>query len=138
MGVGFGEQMKTNRKGTDIFVFGSNLAGRHGAGSALAARLHHGAVYGRGIGPQGMSYAIPTKDFELKRMSLEEIKANVDDFIKYAEQHPELVFHVVRVGCGLAGYTDKEIAPMFVGAPANCKLHRAFLHEIALFQSAQS
>lgn len=106
----------------EIFVFGSNLAGRHGAGAARSAIRYHGAVYGRGIGLQGRSYAIPTKDFELKTLPLPRIQANVEDFLAYAERHPELVFRVTRVGCGLAGYADKQIAPMFEKAPENCRL----------------
>ena len=105
-----------------IFVFGSNLFGRHGAGSALAARRFHGAVYGRGSGRQGNSYAIPTKDYELKTLPLKDIKPFVDDFIDYAKLHKELMFNVVRIGCGLAGYKDEQIAPLFIRAPSNCRL----------------
>jgi hypothetical protein len=105
-----------------IFVFGSNLAGRHGAGAALYARQHHGAVYGRGEGLQGQSYGIPTKGVHIETLSLEAIAFNVSKFIKFAQQHPELIFNVTRIGCGLAGYADAQIAPMFVGAPANCVL----------------
>lgn len=102
-----------------IFVFGSNLAGRHGAGSALAAVRAHGAIYGQGVGLQGNSYAIPTKDANLHRMPLAAIKPYVDDFLQFAREHPELQFRVVRIGCGLAGYSNKQIAPMFVGATSN-------------------
>lgn len=110
---------------TQIFVFGSNLAGRHGAGSALEARRNHGAIYGRGVGRQGWSYAIPTKDFELKTLPLEQIKMYVDEFLEYAEAHPELTFYVVRIGCGLACYTDAQISPLFKDASVNCDLpHR--------------
>lgn len=105
-----------------IFVFGSNLAGRHGAGSALEALKNHGAIYGQGVGPQGRSYAIPTKNENLRTLSLAAIHKHVADFIIYAHQHPELRFQVVRIGCGLAGYKDHEIAPMFVAAPMNCEL----------------
>lgn len=105
-----------------VFVFGSNLAGRHGAGAALFARLHQGAIYGQGVGRQGNSYALPTKDEHLRSLSLEEIKTYVDQFLSYAEYHPELDFIVTRVGCGLAGYTDDDIRPMFDAAPSNCHL----------------
>jgi hypothetical protein len=105
-----------------IFVFGSNLAGRHGKGAALYARQHHGAIYGRGEGRQGNSYAIPTKDDELRSLGLLSIKFYVDRFIEYATARPHLVFNVTRVGCGLAGYTDEQIAPMFRHAPTNCNL----------------
>lgn len=106
----------------DIFVFGSNLAGRHGAGAALFARQHHGAVYGIGKGPQGSSYAIPTKDGSLNTLCLKQIAAYVGEFLIYARSRPELSFYVTRVGCGLAGYSDADISPLFAGAPENCKL----------------
>jgi len=105
-----------------IFVFGSNLAGLHGAGAAADAVKEHGAVYGQGIGLQGNSYAIPTKDEKIRSLPLVRIFDHVRDFVLFAEQHPELEFAVTRIGCGLAGYTDRQIAPMFVGAPGNCKL----------------
>lgn len=107
---------------TSIFVFGSNLAGRHGKGAALTAKLYHGAIYGQGIGRQGNSYAIPTKDNMLRTLSLHTIENHVMNFKEYARQHPKLSFFVTRIGCGLAGYTDKEIAPMFKNAPDNCQL----------------
>ena len=107
---------------TTIFVFGSNLAGRHGKGAALTARLYHGARYGQGVGRQGNSYAIPTKDKNLVSLSLHTIESYVREFKEYARQHPELTFFVTRVGCGLAGYTDEMIAPMFKNSPSNCEL----------------
>jgi hypothetical protein len=106
----------------NIFVFGSNLAGRHGKGAALCARLQHGAIYGQGEGLQGQSYGIPTKGTHIETLSLEAITFNVSKFIKVAQQHPEMTFNVTRIGCGLAGYTDAQIAPMFAGAPPNCNL----------------
>ena len=109
-----------------IFVFGSNLAGRHGKGAALAARLHHGAVYGVGIGRTGQSYAIPTKGHHLQVLALYVIAGYVRDFILYAEDHPELEFEVTRIGCGLAGYSDSQIAPLFAGAPTNCHLPKGW------------
>jgi hypothetical protein len=105
-----------------IFVFGSNLAGRHGAGAALAAYREHGAVYGQGIGLQGKSYAIPTKDENLRTLPLNRIKKYVDGFVRFAELNPDMLFNVTRVGCGLAGYEDNDIAPMFANAPENCIL----------------
>lgn len=105
-----------------IFVFGSNLAGRHGAGAALFARNNHGALYGQGIGRQGNSYAIPTKDHRINTLPLETILGYVNGFLRYASSHPELDFQVTRIGCGLAGYTDSQIAPMFANAPYNCYL----------------
>jgi hypothetical protein len=107
---------------TMIFVFGSNLAGRHGRGAALCARNWHGAKYGIGVGRTGNSYAIPTKDEQIKTLPLEQIAKYVAEFLNYAKQHPELEFEVTRIGCGLAGYNDHEISPMFKDAPMNCHL----------------
>lgn len=106
----------------EIFVFGSNLAGIHGAGSALEAAKNHGAVYGNGVGIQGTSYAIPTKGKFFNVLTLDAIKNYVDGFIGYANSHPNDTFKVVAIGCGLAGYTPAEIGPMFNKAPANCIL----------------
>lgn len=106
----------------EIFVFGSNLAGRHGRGAALEAANSYGAVYGVGEGRTGDAYAIPTKDKNLKVRSLEEISSSVSVFLMYAVLRKELTFRVTRIGCGLAGYTDAQIAPMFRHAPENCKL----------------
>ncbi len=105
-----------------VFVFGSNLAGRHGKGAALTAYRNHGAIYGQGVGMQGNSYAIPTKDEQLNTLPLHKIKQYVDTFIKFAVLNPEMKFEVTRIGCGLAGYEDHEIAPMFKAAPQNCIL----------------
>jgi len=110
----------------DIFVFGSNLAGRHGKGAALHARKIFGAVYGQGIGRQGSSYAIPTKDGSLQTLPLSSIRRYVAEFIAYARQHPELTFMVTAVGCGLAGYKPDQIAPMFAGGQSNCELPPEF------------
>ena len=104
----------------DIFVFGSNLAGRHGAGAALYAHDVYEAQYGIGVGRTGQAYAIPTKDAALNTLGLDEIAVHVYLFVDYAKKHPEEVFFVTRIGCGLAGYQDKDIAPMFRGAPDNC------------------
>lgn len=105
-----------------VFVFGSNLAGRHGKGAALFARQHHGAVYGQGIGRQGASYAIPTKDASLRTLPLDTIRQHVADFLAYANTHRACVFQVTAIGTGLAGYKHEDIAPMFKGAPNNCQL----------------
>jgi len=103
-----------------VFVFGSNLAGIHGAGSARAALEEHGAVYGQGVGMAGNSYAIPTKDENIRTMRLEQIEPYVSDFVKFAKANPDMQFNIVAIGCGLAGFTPKQIAPMFEGAPDNC------------------
>ena len=105
-----------------IFVFGSNLRGVHGAGAARHARLNYGAVMGVGEGRTGDAYALPTKDERLKQLPLKWIAAYVTSFRLYALSSPGLTFRVTRIGCGLAGYTDAQIAPMFTGAPANCVL----------------
>lgn len=105
-----------------IFVFGSNLAGRHGKGAALFAWQNHGAIYGQGVGPQGNAYAIPTKSASIKTLPLVEIKPYVGSFITYARANPTLKFQVTRIGCGLAGYKDSDIAPMFKGVPSNCEM----------------
>lgn len=92
----------------EIFVFGSNLAGFHGGGAARVAHQRFGAVWGQGVGLQGQSYAIPTM-----QGGVETIRPYVDEFIVFARQHPELTFLVTRIGCGIAGFTDEDIAPLF-------------------------
>lgn len=95
----------------EIFVFGSNLRGMHAGGAARAAYHKFGAVMGQGVGLQGQSYAIPTM-----QGGVETIKPYVDEFIEFARQHPELTFLVTRIGCGIAGFRDEEIAPLFAEA----------------------
>lgn len=95
----------------EIFVFGSNLGGKHDGGAAYQARSKFGAIQGHGVGLQGHSYAIPTK-----RMSIVEIKPFVDDFIFFVKEHPELFFLITRIGCGHSGKKDEEIAPLFKDA----------------------
>ena len=112
--------------GDPIFVFGSNLAGRHGKGAALWARQHRGAVYGIGQGRQGQSYAIPTKDERLRTLPLETIGAHAVRFMDYARIYPELSFQLTPIGCGLAGYGPEQIAPLFKGAPPNVILPPEF------------
>ena len=111
------EEMKKRRitpswidslKENEIFVFGSNLAGMHGGGAARIARLHFGAVMGKGVGLQGQSYAIPTM-----QGGVETIRPYVDEFIIFAHQHPELHFLVTPIGCGIAGFEAEDIAPLF-------------------------
>lgn len=107
---------------SSVFVFGSNLAGRHGKGSALDARVKYGAQLGVGEGPTGNAYAIPTKTGDLRTRSLDAIRVSVEKFKAYALGRPDLTFQVTRVGCGLAGYRDDQIGPMFSDAPENCLL----------------
>ena len=95
----------------EVFVFGSNLAGMHGGGAARIAFQRFGAVMGCGVGFRGQSYAIPTM-----QGGVETIIPYVDDFIAFAKGHPELFFYVTRIGCGIAGFRDHEIAPLFTDA----------------------
>lgn len=96
-----------------VFVFGSNLAGRHGAGAALWARQNRGAVSGQGEGLQGQSYAIPTKGADLRSLPLWRIRGYIASFCNFAASHPEMTFELTPIGCGLAGYKPEQIAPMF-------------------------
>ena len=95
----------------EIFVFGSNLAGAHGGGAARIAVEKFGAIWGQGVGLQGQSYAIPTM-----QGGVDTILPYVEEFIAFAKQHPELTFLVTRIGCGIAGFTPAEIAPLFASA----------------------
>lgn len=95
----------------DVFVFGSNLAGNHAGGAARIAREKFGAIMGQGAGLQGQSYAIPTM-----QGGVDTIKPYVDEFISFAKVHPELKFYVTRIGCGIAGFKDEDIAPLFQDA----------------------
>ncbi len=95
----------------EIFVFGSNLAGRHAGGAARFAARNLGAQMGIGVGPTGRCYAIPTM-----QGGAETIRPYVDDFVKYATAHPEQRFFVTEIGCGIAGFTPKQIAPLFASA----------------------
>lgn len=103
-----------------IFVFGSNLAGVHGAGAARYAYKRRGAEWGVGDGQTGECYALPTKDHAIKTMDIRRISGHVERFLYHAKMNPDVHFQVTRVGCGLAGYKDEDIAPLFMNAPANC------------------
>lgn len=109
-----------SEKRIPVFVFGSNLAGVHGAGAARHASFHYGAINGIGKGHVGNSYAIPTKGMRIQTLPIEQIHFYVEDFIAYAKKHPELTFFVTAIGTGLAGYRHEHIAPMFRSAPTNC------------------
>ena len=98
----------TELKDNEIFVFGSNLEGMHGGGAARLAYDKFGAIWGQGVGLQGQSYGIPTM-----HGGVDAIKPYVDEFIEFAKSHPELTFLVTRIGCGIAGFRDEEIAPLF-------------------------
>lgn len=92
----------------EIFVFGSNLQGYHGGGAALIAMNSFGALWGQGVGLQGQCYAIPTM-----HGGLAQIKPYVDDFILFAKEHSQFKFLVTRIGCGIAGFKDEQIATLF-------------------------
>ena len=117
----------TELKPDEVFVFGSNLAGMHGGGAAYAAWRKFGAIMGQGVGMQGQSYAIPTM-----QGGVETIVPYVNEFIAYAQAHPELFFFVTRIGCGIAGFRDAEIAPLFAAAVSlpNVCLPETFVKEI--------
>ena len=100
----------------EIFVFGSNLEGQHMGGAARYAYDHFGAEWGNGVGPQGRCYAIPTM-----HGTLSDIKPYVDDFIEYARQHPMNRFLLTKIGCGIAGFKDKDMAPLFAEAMKNAR-----------------
>ncbi len=100
-------QLKEN----EVFVFGSNLEGSHGGGAAVIAANKFGAIWGQGVGLQGQSYGIPTM-----HGGVAEIKPYVDEFIEFAKQNTKLNFLVTRIGCGIAGFTEEEMAPLFAEA----------------------
>ena len=95
----------------EVFVFGSNLAGMHGGGAARVARERFGAVMGQGVGLQGQSYAIPTM-----QGGVETIQPYVDEFVRFAAEHPDMKFLVTPIGCGIAGFTAQEMGPLFAAA----------------------
>ena len=117
-----------NLEENEIFVFGSNLSGFHGGGAAELA-MEWGAVWGQGVGLQGQTYAIPTM-----QGGIETIKPYVDDFLSFAKLHHELKFLVTEIGCGIAGFTVKEIAPLFIAAIneniENVYLPKSFYEEL--------
>lgn len=98
-------------KPNEIFVFGSNLDGHHGGGAAYIALNKFGAIWGQGVGLQGQSYGIPTM-----HGGTEKIKPYVDGFINFAKANPQYKFLVTRIGCGIAGFSDEEMAPLFKDA----------------------
>ncbi|WP_218621655.1 A1S_2505 family phage non-structural protein [Microbacterium oleivorans] len=110
----------TELAGHEVFVFGSNAAGAHGAGAARAAYERFGAVWGEGHGHHGQSYAIDTMS------GADALATGVSRFCEYAAAHPDLTFLVTEIGCGIAGYVPDEVAPLFVGAPVNVELPESF------------
>ena len=108
----------------EIFVFGSNLQGSHGGGAAAIAAKKFGAIWGQGVGLQGQSYGIPTM-----HGGISAIKPYVDEFIEFAKNNPQLNFLVTRIGCGIAGFSEEEMAPLFENATSleNVYLPDSFL-----------
>lgn len=115
-----------------VFVFGSNLAGIHGAGAAYFAAIRRSFHGHLGAGPSGTCYAIPTKDCRIQSLGLNVIKVYVDQFLRYADlmEGAGVQFQVTRIGCGLAGFKDEEIAPLFKNAPNNCWFDSAWQHAL--------
>lgn len=109
-----------------IFVFGSNEVGIHGAGAARVAVMQKGAIMGQGIGRMGQSFGIPTKDENILTLPTREVANYIAMFIRYAKANPTLVFQVTQIGCGLAGFTPAQIAPLFKSAPENCYFDHAW------------
>ena len=122
----FTPEMIRSLEPNEVFVFGSNLGGFHGGGAARAALNLFGAVWGQGVGLQGQSYAIPTM-----QGGVETIKPYVDQFIEFIKTRPDLYFYVTRIGCGIAGFRDEDIAPLFADALTldNVSLPKTF-HDI--------
>lgn len=107
----------------EVFVFGSNLSGRHGKGAAKTA-LGWGAKWGQSKGLQGRTYGIPTKDANIRRtLTIREIKPFVDEFIEFAKNNENLTFLVTEIGCGLAGLKPKDVAPLFKDAVNVFNIH---------------
>lgn len=98
---------------TGIFVFGSNREGNHGGGAAYVALIKFGAVMGVGEGLQGQAYGLPTME------GIEELRLAAERFVEFARSHPELEFWLTKVGCGIAGYSEDEVRPMFAKTPGN-------------------
>lgn len=119
----------TELRPNEIFVFGSNLGGLHRGGAARIAHNRFGAIWGQGTGLQGQSYAIPTM-----QGGVETIAPYIDKFIEFASSHREYKFYVTRIGCGIAGFTPYEIAPLFVKAIdlPNVILPKDFVEVISL------
>ena len=106
-------EVMTHMKPDEVFIFGSNEAGIHGAGAALLALRQFGAIRGQGVGLQGRSYGLPTKDDDLKVLPLESIQEYVNDFLAFARRNPKTKFYMTKIGCGLAGFSVEDIAPLF-------------------------
>jgi hypothetical protein len=119
----------TELKEGEIFVFGSNMSGRHGKGAAKTA-MKWGAKYGQAAGLQGRTYGIPTVNASISnKLPFEKINGFVEEFMMFAHSHPEMTFLVTEIGCGLAGHDHKSIAPLFTGSSLipNIRLPKKFM-----------
>lgn len=131
----YSPEIISNLKQNEIFVFGSNAHGKHCSGAARIAFEKFGAIWGKGVGIQGNSYAIPTMEG-----NIDVLCAYIQDFIEYARTHPKQIFLVTRIGCGIAGYKDEQIAPMFLDAlnKPNILLPKSFWDVLLPFQRKQA
>lgn len=122
----------TKLKKNQVFVFGSNEAGIHGAGAAKLAEEKFGAIMGVGYGLQGQSFAIPTKDLFIRALPLDKIEFYIYSFLTEVMEYPDTEFLVTKIGCGFAGYSEDEIANLFKGKfiPENVTLPESFFNII--------
>lgn len=119
----------TELNSNQIFVFGSNESGVHGAGAAKLAYKKFGAIWGVGFGLQGQSYAIPTKDLKIQTLPLDKIERYIRFFLLEAMEYPTYTFLVTKIGCGLAGYSEEQIGSLFKNKniPENVILPQSFV-----------
>ena len=122
----------TKLKKNQVFVFGSNEAGIHGAGAAKLAEEKFGAIRGMGYGLQGKSFGIPTKDTFIRTLPLDKIEFYIYSFLTEVMEYPDTEFLVTKIGCGLAGYSEDQIANLFKGKfiPENVTLPESFFNII--------
>lgn len=119
--------MITELKPNQVFVFGSNLAGKHGGGAARQALESFGAKLGNGRGMQGQSWALPTLGFNFEKLSLDEIEENLNDLKEYAQHNPNTEFLLTKIGCGIANFEVSEIAQLCSNMPSNVILPKEFI-----------
>jgi len=115
----------THLASNEIFVYGANESFIHGAGAARLAKDRFGAIMFKGPF-NGQSYGICTKDFDINTLPVLKIKKYVEEFLNFAKNHPEFVFLVTKIGCGLAALSIEDIAPLFSEVPPNVVLPREF------------
>lgn len=110
----------TKLEDNQVFVFGSNMNGNHAGGAARTAVKNFGAIEGQAIGIQGQSYAIPTLDADMDKISLDDLLIHINNFKSFANANPEKEFIVTKIGCGIAGFDEDEIKPLvhcLIGLP---------------------